>query len=459
MAERLTGIDGSNLTNPTKDPSIHPNPHPQSPGETLSLLSLLALLTLAPLLALGVRFKRAKKAPSIPLARQDEPTPARINALMREFKSDRESVHHTVRGLTRYLAPEDALTIARCADVPLRWSTPGEAQEVLRVRQCKSLWCPWCVRKQHWRRTKFQHAKVQSIQPAGDDQVRLLNIVAELPVALHALVRHDATCMDAWVDAIKLTIAQAYGYKGRKGASATRACWSELGAVLNFHAIGDEGEPFPKWFPHWDILLSAYRLKNGKIERLRTTWPEPFEHTRNRYRANLRAAFLPIVSEGAHADLDLVELLQADFDVIWHVSRPPKGAGPGHVHVRSAMHRIRYSCRPLFGLDRCRLEKDDRGDDVLVYDPNPNARKRSVHRAAPGPAFGALRDLRDHLHGKRARRVVGILVGKAYTKAVEIAGRKPVAEREKARHKLTAAYLPDGHGGWTRVDPSQLRRY
>lgn len=423
------------------------------------MLTLLSLLSLCPLLILGVRIRKAKKAPSIPLAPMDEPSAARINALMREFKSDRESVHYSVRALTRYLAPEDSLTIARCADVPLRWSTPGEDREVLRVRQCKSLWCPWCVRKQHWRRTKFQHAKLQSIQPASDDQVRLLNIVAELPVALHPLVRHDTSCMDAWVDAVKLTIAQAYGYKGRKGAGASRVCWSELGAIFNFHAIGDEGEPFPKWFPHWDILLSAYRVHDGKIARLRTTWPEPFEHTRNRYRANIRTVFLPIVSEGKHADLDLVELLRTDFDVIWHVSRPPKGAGPGHVHVRSAMHRIRYSCRPLFGLDRCRLEKNERGEDVLVYEPNPNGRKKILRRSAPAPAFAALRDMRDHLHGKRARRFVGVLVGRAYARAVQLAGRKPVVEREKSRHKLAAAYLPDGRGGWTRVDPSELRRY
>jgi hypothetical protein len=102
----------------------------------------------------------------------------------------------------------------------------------------------------------------------------------------------------AWRHAIEATVAQTYGYEGRTGVTASRACWRERGAIFNFHAIGDEGTPWPKYFPHFDILLSGYRVQEAEIVKLRTDWPDKFWKTRERYRANLRRFFLPLV--GGH---------------------------------------------------------------------------------------------------------------------------------------------------------------
>lgn len=416
------------------------------------------LLTLLPILMLSVRPRRLRRIPTLPLGVDQEPSDAQLNALMREFLDDREPIHPTARRLVRYLAPEDAVTIKRCADAHMRWADPRAKRHELKPRLCRSFWCPWCIRRAHARRTRYQYLKLQSLQPQGDDRVRLFNLVAELPQPLHALTRNDPDTLKPWIGAIRQTLAHAYGYQSRKGANAARVAFGHLGAIFNFHAIGDEGTPYPKYFPHYDILLSAYRLHEGQMKRLPSSWPERFHTTRAHYRTALRKAFLPLAQHGPHKDATLAAFLKTDFDVYWHVGRPPKGAGQGHVHIRNAAHRIRYSCRPLFGLDCCRLEQDDNGNDILVYEPKAQGRKRIIHRVSPGPAFGALRSLKSQLAGKHARVHQGILNGKPYKRVCTLSGRNEVYEQPKQGRRLVGAYVRDNMGRWHNIDPRDLRR-
>lgn len=413
---------------------------------------LLDVLLFFPFLVLSVR---ARRQPSLTIGREDSPTDGALNALMREFFEARDPVDPSVRGLVKYLDPGDQVTILRCANANMRWTDKKTGQDDLRVRQCRSFWCAWCIRLAHWRRTRYQYLKLQSIQPKDDDQVRLLHLVVELPQPLHALVREDDDALTAWRNAVKATIADAYGYKGRKARTASESCWSEMGAIFNFHAIGDEGMPWPKFFPHFDILLSAYHCTNGTIEPLRTDWPEPFRVTRSRYREHLRNAFLPIAKEQQNAELEA--FVSTSFPVIWHVSRAPQGAGEGRVHIRNAAHRIRYSCRPLFGLDRCRLRVGEDGE-TLLYEPMGKRKVPLIHEVKPGPAFGALRSLKDKLGGKHSRFIVGTLAGKAYTRVTSIAGRPEVKERVKSDKVLVGAYLRQEDGSFKFVDPRDVGR-
>lgn len=423
------------------------------------LSSFSDLFLFAPILLLGWKARPQRRQPKVDLGPGENPTDGQLSALQREFLDDREPIHLTVPDLVRYLDPIDQMTIIRCADAAFEWADPKTGTREARMRQCRSFWCPWCIRKAHQRRTRYQYAKLQSIQPPGEDQLRIFNIVAELPVELHDLVRHDETCMKAWITGIRRTFADVFRYKGRDGASAERSAWANLGAIFNFHAIGDEGTPFPKYFPHWDILLSAYCLREGTLERLNPKWPEGFDRTREKYRENIRAAFLPIAQKGMHKSMELEAFLRTEFSVIWHVGRPRKGSGEGYVHVRNAAHRVRYSCRPLFGLDRCRLEKDESGKEFLIYTPMPNARKRVEHCVPPGPAFGALRHMKDQLDGKHARRIMGTLKGAAYKRVLKVSGRPKVVEQQKTGRKLVRAWIPQGDGTWNDVDPREAARY
>lgn len=427
----------------------------------LNELSLTHLLPLLPILLLGIRQNKPRRAHGIILQPDAEPAQAPLSALMREFVEDRDPIDPSARGLVKYLDPIDALTVTRCADAHMRWADPRTSRHEIKPRQCRSFWCPWCIRRAHARRSRYQYLKLQSIQPKDDDKVRLMNMVVELPVPLHALVRHDPDCMNAWRKTVEKTIAAAYGAKGRRGVSFDRAFWSAHGAIFNFHAIGDEGTPWPKYFPHFDILLSAYHLGGDAMRKMPTEWPEKFGQTRERYREHLRAAFLPIVTGDKHRAPNIETFLKTRFKVYWYVSKAPPGLGEGRIQIRSAGHRIRYSCRPLFGLDNCRLEHDDRMQEVLVYTPNPKAKKRIEHRVAPRPAFGALRDMKKQLAGRHARFIVGALAGKAYKTITKLVGRKEVHEQEKTGRKLMGAYWrdpEDPYSEWRFVDPRELRR-
>lgn len=404
-------------------------------------------------LILGVRVRRVRRQPSLSLGRHESPSAGALGALHREFFDARDPIHPSARGLVKYLDPVDQVTILRCANASLRFADKATQTDVVRVRQCRSFWCAWCVRLAHAKRTRYQYRKLQSIQPVGEDQVHLLHLVVELPRPLHALVRGDNDALAAWRGAIKHTIAKAYGYEGKHARTASEACWSELGAIFNFHALGDEGTPWPKFFPHYDILLSAYRLHEDHLEHLPTDWPEKFRQTRTQYRETLRKAFAPWAKE----DPPLAEFLQSSFPVLWHVSRAPQGAGVGRVHVRTSAHRVRYSCRPLFGLDCCRLEIEN-GAEVLVYEPTGHRKTKLIHRVPPGPAFGALRSLKDRLAGKHARTLVGTLNGDAYARAIAASGRPAVHEREKTGKKLVGAYLRLEDGSFRYVDPRDVGR-
>jgi hypothetical protein len=110
-----------------------------------------------------------------------------------------------------------------------------------------------------------------------------------------------------------------------------------------------------------------------------------------------------------------VTFLKARFKVYWHVGTPPAGAGEGYVHIRNAAHRIRYSCRPLFGLDNCKLETDADGKEWLVYEPDPKSKRAIRHVVHPGAAFAALRTMKHQLAGKHSRFVIGALAGRGRT--------------------------------------------
>ena len=361
------------------------------------------------------------------------------------FNEARERVmKHRVKVGKKTLALLDAAPVAdqfplrACAKRTLRLHNPKTGLDFLMLLQCRNFWCPWCPVTLHKRRAHFQAARLASLDPRETPKLRVINLVFEVPQPLQPYVRHDPRFMPAWVTAIRRTIAGAYGYQGRKGADYERACWSELGAIWNHHAIGTEGSPWPRYHPHWDILLSPWILRDGKLKRIRNSWPERYDATRERYRRELRAAFLPF-AKTPKWDYELVQFLNTDFAVDWHVSPAP---GKGIIHTTSAWHRVRYSCRPLFVSQYGEVHKDEAGP-LLVYRP-PEERRgkpRITHRVPLGPAIGQLESIRKWMEGKHSRHYSGILSRATYARAVHtIPGRAPVYERPKRGLKLKAAY-------------------
>lgn len=338
--------------------------------------------------------------------------------------------------------PGDQFALNACAKRTLRLHNPKTGLDFLMLLQCRNFWCPWCPVTMHKRRAHFQAARITSLNPREEPKLRVINLVFEVPQMLQPYVRHDPRYMPAWVTAIRRTIAGAFDYKGRKGADFERVCWSEIGAIWNHHAIGSEGRPWPKYHPHWDILLSPWLLRDGKLKRIRNSWPERYDATRERYRRELRAAFLPL-AKTPKWDYELGHFLNQDFATDWHVSTPP---GKGIIHTTSAWHRVRYSCRPLFVSQYGEVHQDDDGRAMLVYRP-PEERRgqpRIVHRVPLGPAIGQLESIRQWMEGKHSRHYSGILSRTTYACAVRtIPGRKPVYERPNRGLKLKAAYEVD----------------
>jgi len=101
------------------------------------------------------------------------------------------------------------------------------------------------------------------------------------------------------------------------------------------------------------MLLAAYRKRGDKLIEMPQKWPDLYEHTSHTYRRELRDAFQPIAQ--AIGDRALSEFLRTEFAVDWHVS-PADGSDV--VHGEKALHRVRYSCRPLFSLGQCSIDKD-----------------------------------------------------------------------------------------------------
>lgn len=377
-----------------------------------------------------------------------EPAQGHLRDVQREATKRRAEWQPSWRKILPLLPPADAAAIRQCGLHLARFHNPKTGMDFLVPKYCHGYYCPWCPKQAHYLRTLYHARKLASVDPTEKEPTpRVINLVFTLPPDLRAWAREDPRVMPAWRRAILRTIGEAYGYKGRQGCPVERAAFQEMGAMMNLHAIGDEAEPWPKWAPHYDIIIPAWKRVGDKIKPLRRTWPKRFEATRAKYRANLQRELLPI-ARVPRLRADLVTFLRSDFETVWHVSRPPKTPsnpdGKGIVHVESAMHRIRYSCRPLFVLQNARVPTID-PPHMLVYRIEHGRRtKPIVHRVLLGPALSQLGSIREWMTGRYARAQVGILSKRTYDAAARIAGHEPIRERatrgliHKATYELGA---------------------
>lgn len=220
-----------------------------------------------------------------------EPSLAEIEDFSQRKRSRRKPLTDNADSLLRYIPFEDRARILLCGKAILRLADPKSGMDLLVLRRCQNYYCPWCPASSHIKRTEYQAAKLASLSPARE--LRVINVVWTLPPPLHALVRYDPRGMKAFTAAVRGTIARAYHYRGAKGVKIDSAAWNELGAIRNLHAIGDRAEPWPKWAPHHDLLLAAYRRRGDKILEMPPKWPELYEHTSHKYRHELRIARPP----------------------------------------------------------------------------------------------------------------------------------------------------------------------
>lgn len=416
---------------------------------TNRLLRLLLALVAAPLLPEAGDEPRANEIP-----KNAHPTSADLEEFAERGLKRRRDADPSIRGLLRYLRPEDAARVQTCGKAIIRFAHPTRDVDVLVVRRCGNHWCPWCPAIAYGKRIQYQAAKLASIIPDGE--LRILNLVWTLPPPLQEIVRYDPRGLKAWTLSVRETIARAYGYKAKHAKSAEAFCWSEVGSIRNFHAVGTRGTPFPKWHPHFDMLLPAVRRREGKIIDLPETWPQLYEHTAHEYRRQLRKTFLPIAA--ARGDRALADYLKTEFPIDWRASTTGEGNNVVVLRGEQAMHRIRYSCRPLWSLGQCALEHDDAGQDVLAYWTHPDPEKAEVvHRVPPAPAFGQLRSLQEWMTGRKARNHMGILGKHAYAPTVAlIPGRKVVEERPKRGYKVKGAWARDEAGVFRQADPREV---
>ncbi|MFA5860320.1 MAG: hypothetical protein WDA16_01360, partial [Candidatus Thermoplasmatota archaeon] len=352
------------------------------------------------------------------IAPNAEPSNGRLKDLTRRsIKARRLLVDATVRQLLAFLLPEDAAQLRRCRKFVLRFTDPNGKTDILHAGRCKSSWCPWCTTWDHVARTAYQAAKLASLDPRAKSKPWLVHVVFHIPQPLHEMARQNPLVLGCVRHAIRKTLAEVYGYRVKSIENAERRAWRELGAIFNFHAFGDKATPYPKWSPHYDILVSAFRRRGDKLEPLPNSWPELYERTRERYRAHLRAELLRHVRGKPGWTWDIEVFLHTDFAVDFHVS-PNKEKGEGGVIQKSrAIGHIRYSCRPLFNLAHAKFRKDTDGKPLLVYRPKDGSGGPIIHVGPPGPVFGALRALRPWLQGEEARSYHGILHNQAYEDA------------------------------------------
>ena len=372
-----------------------------------------------------------------------EPSDVHLRDVQQESTKRRASWHPSWSKILQYVLPHEASAVRACGVSLARFHNPKTGMDFLVPRYCHSYYCPHCPGEMHWRRTTYHARKLASLDPDEEKPVpRVINLVFTLPPELHAWAREDLRVMPAWRKAIMRTIGGAYGYQGRQGCPLERAAFQELGAIFNLHAIGSEATPWPRWAPHYDIIVPAWKRVESKIEPLRTTWPERFQQTRTRYRDELRAQLLPIARAPAPR-IDTITFLLSEFATVWHVSRPPRTpanpAGKGIVHVDSAMHRIRYSCRPLFVLQNASLATAQPPHTLAYRIDGGRKHKRILHRVPLGPAIAQLESIREWMQGRKARAQVGILSKRTYDAAARLAGHEPVRERTNRGlvHKAT----------------------
>lgn len=412
------------------------------------------MLSLAPLVLLAVLIRppRTELDPDSPdVVHADEKlTTADIAEFAERKLKKRRDADPTTNALLAYAPPNDAYRVRDCGRAVLRFTSESTGLDLLVVRRCDNYYCPWCPRESHIRRTLYQAAKFQSL--SAKNELSVINIVWSLPPTLQSFVRHHDAAFTSWRTAIRKTIASAYRYKGAHGVHVEEACWRELGAIINYHAIGDKAKPWPKAQPHADMLLAAHRRRGDALEPMPEKWPELYDHTSRAYRKHLRAELSALATRlGEH---DVARFLRTEFDVDWHVS--PNGEG-GIVQRDRAMHRIRYSCRPLFDLARCRLERDEDDPPVLAIRSHVDDGKvQYTHRVPPGPAFGQLESLRAMMHGRKARTHMGILGKRAYGDAVAPAGHDPVVERPKRGLRVKQAWRQQKDDTFRPVDPREV---
>lgn len=418
----------------------------------LALLGLLLALVAFP--PTGGPHKRERR-PKFELREDAKATPRLLNAVL-QLKSPKAAEEDArMASLLPYLLPEDAEEVRRCRTAAARYHDATRGTDFLAGWRCRSPWCATCARIKHETRTAYQVAKISSVNPSPKNALLYVHTVWTLPPELHEIVRNDSRGFDAWMDAIRATIAEVYGYKGtHKGGSAVKNCFRELGMLANVHAWGDSAQPWPKWAPHADVLMPAYRKREGKMQRLPEKWPKLYPITAAIYRRQLATAFLPLALRPIE-NAGLLAFLKTDFATDWHVTLTSKESQK--VLLTSA-RLVRYSCRQLYMSGDGHVRKDANGEPVLVYRPPANRKRPIVHRVKPGPALGAVRSMQEFVWGENARRYYGIMANRAYADACALAGKPAVKEREKKGVRLKAAYVRRADGSWRLVDPRDVER-
>lgn len=392
--------------------------------------------------------------PADVISEDDEPLDEYLDTIVERTIERRAEVDRSINQVLHYLEPGDERQVRMCRLGLGRF--PGEAPglDELRSLRCKNPWCPWCNITDHYVLANYIARRFTSVQP-DEDEPRIIHLVFEPPAFLHPHIRKDDRYFAAMMSAAKQTIAEAWGYRATHGSTIQRACWSEMGAIANFHAIGDKGRPWPKWFPHIDMLLASVLRKEDRVEPItKTTWPEPYWRTRQRWEDNLRRYCLPLAKKPTLNER-LVEELEAAFRAIFHCAETKERT---IIHQEDAFRRILYSCRPLVQLHRARIEKEG-GRDVLVYSPPPHHGKPILHRLPPGPAMAAAKNLHPWIFGKKRRRNFGFFHRDHYAKTAQLAGKTPIASRTEKGRKMKAVYIPARGGGYERIEPRDIRRH
>lgn len=392
------------------------------------------------------------------IAPRAEPTHGRLKDITRKsIRGRRLLIDATVRQLLAYLLPEQAAQVHRCRKFVLRFADPNAPMDILHPGRCKSSWCPWCTTWEHVVRTNYQEAKIASLNPRAKPKAWLVHLVFHIPQPLHELARANPLVLGCVRHAIRKTLAETYGYRLKSIENAERRAWRELGAIFNFHAFGDIATPYPKWAPHYDVLLAAHRRREDRIVPLPNYWPETYDMTRERYRRHLRNELLAHVRGKPGWTREIDAFLRTDFAVDFHVSQNREKAEGGVIQKSRARGHVRYSCRPLFNLAFAKFRKDANGNALLVYRPKDGKHGAIVHVVPPGPAFAALRALRPWLEGEEARSFHGILHNKAYDQAAKLASHEPVYERQPSGLKLRTVYHEGPDGRFVGIDPRELR--
>lgn len=399
---------------------------------------------------MSVEERKKRRRPRHELKPDAKPTNQQLHAAMLDrHKKARDEARRRAT-LLPFMLPEEQRRASLCRGAVSRYADEAAGRDFLRSWRCKvDAWCPTCARISHYARTQRVLAKLASLDPGEEPKATIAHLVFTLPPPLLDLARRDPRARRAFQDAIRETIAGAYGYKGKHAADAAKVAFQEMGLRVNWHALGSKGTPFPKWALHADCLLLGHRARHGKLLPLPTHWPEFYLRTAARYRRALRDAFLPLVTR-PYRNVELEAFLQSYFDVDWHVTEERRGSRRVLL-TKGAPRIVSYSVRPLYDASLATVQHDADGRAQLVYRPPVSRKERVItHRVPAAPAFAALRDMREWLWGKGSFASMGILSDKTYAKTVRlIPGREPVMEKPAKGVRLKAIYHKSPAGGFT----------